>query len=163
MDDSDLLAFAPVPVRFRVHGWTPRRQYFFILLLAHGYRPGRAAALLGMSRKSAYELRRKLGGEGFAWAWDAAMARARERRRAAQRPSLAERARHGEWHPRLQGGHLVGWTHKPANARLMGQLKRLDKQIERLPRDTDPANLDRYLASLAAEGDSSGEKSCVRR
>lgn len=28
MEDSDLVAFAPVPVRFGRDGWTPRRQYF---------------------------------------------------------------------------------------------------------------------------------------
>ncbi|HEV7660450.1 MAG TPA: hypothetical protein VGO55_11455 [Allosphingosinicella sp.] len=30
MDDSDLLAFTPVPVRARADGWTPKNQYFFI-------------------------------------------------------------------------------------------------------------------------------------
>ena len=35
----------------------------------------------------------------------------------------------------------------------MGRLKRLDRQIERLPAGTDPANLEAYLASLRTEGD----------
>lgn len=154
MDDSDLLAFAPVPVRARAAGWTPKKQYFFILGLARGFKPARAAGIVGMTRKTAYELRGKPGAEGFAAAWAAAIARARERRIAARGPSLAERALHGEWHPRLYRGRLVGWTHRPANARAMGLLKRLDKQVERLPPGTDMANLDAYLDRIRPERDS---------
>ena len=66
MDDFDLLDFTPVPVRARTRRLDPRRQYFFILGLARGFTPARAAALLGMTRKTAYELRRKPGAEGFA-------------------------------------------------------------------------------------------------
>lgn len=163
MDDSDLLAFTPVPVRFRADGWTPRKQYFFILGLARGFTPARAAALLGMTRKTAYELRNKPGAEGFAAAWAAAVARARQRRMAARGPSLAERALHGEWHPRLYRGRLVGWTHRPASMRAMGVLKRLDRQVERLPPGTDVADLGRYLDSLGPERDSPDEDSLIRR
>jgi hypothetical protein len=148
MNDSDLLNFDPVRVRARRDGWTPRRQYFFILALARGYTPGKAAALLGMTRKTAYELRARPDGEGFAAAWDSALARAEARRMAARAPSLAERAGHGEWHPRLYQGRLIGWEHRPANARAMGLLKRLDRQVGRLPPETDLAHYERYLASL---------------
>jgi hypothetical protein len=154
MDDSDLLGFDPVPVRARRDGWTVRRQYFFILALARGYTPGKAAALVGMSRKTAYELRARPDAQGFAAAWDAALARARARRMAARAPSLSERARHGAWHPRLHQGRLVGWEHRPDNARAMGILKRLDRRIERLPPETDVRDYDRYLASLDPERDS---------
>lgn len=157
VDDSDLLAFAPVPVRFRSDGWTPRRQYFFILGIARGFAPAKAAAILGMTRKTAYELRKMPGGEGFAAAWAAAAARARARRIAAHGPTLAERARHGEWRPRLYRGRLVGWEHRPANARAIGLLKRLDRQAERLPPGADAAHLDAYLATLPPERDSLGE------
>src|SRR3954463_1116130 len=133
MDDSDLLAFDPVPVRARQDGWTARRQYFFILGIARGFTPAKAAGILGMTRKSAYQLRDRPGAEGFAAAWAGAAARAKARRIAAREASLAERGLHGEWIPRLYRGRLVGWTHRPANARLMGRLKRLDKQIEGLP------------------------------
>jgi hypothetical protein len=153
MDDSDLLSFDPVPVRARRDGWTPRRQYYFILALARGYTPARAAALLGMTRKSAYELRARPDGQGFAAAWAAAVARARARKIAARGPSLSERAWHGEWHPRLHQGRLIGWEHRPANARAMGILKRLDRQIERLPADTGVADYEGYLASLPPERD----------
>jgi hypothetical protein len=163
MDDSDLLAFTPVPLRARRDGWTPKKQYFFILGLARGFGPEKAARILGMSRKSAYALRARPGAEGFAAAWDAAVARARDRRFDARGPSLAERGLQGEWHPRLYRGRLVGWTHRPANARLMGALKRLDRQAERLPPGTDPANLDRFLDPAAAEGHNPDANPRIRR
>jgi hypothetical protein len=150
MDDSDLLAFTPVRLRTRVDGWTPRRQYFFILGLARGFAPARAAEILGMTRKTAYELRERPGSEGFA-------------RMAARGPSLAERALHGGWHPRLYRGRIVGWTRRSANARAMGLLKRLDKQVERLPPGTDAANLHACLDARRPERDSPDEESLVRR
>jgi len=162
MDDSDLLDFAPVPVRARRDGWTPKKQYFFILGIAHGFIPAKAAQILGMTRKSAYELRRKPGAEGFAAAWRAAAARARARRHAARRPSLAQRALHGEWYPHLSEGRLIGWTHRPAGARLIGLARRLDKKVESLPRDAHTAGLEAFHA-ICPERDSSGEDSRIRR
>jgi transposase len=133
MSDSDLLHFTPVPVRGRRDGWTDRRQYFFILALARGDSITKAAALLGMSRKAAYALRARPGAEGFAAAWDSAQSRAAERRLAALPPTLAQRALHGEWHPRFHQGQLIGWDHKPANARLVGLQKRLDRHAGKRP------------------------------
>lgn len=154
MDDSDLLGFTPVPLRGRRDGWTAKRQYFFILGLARGFSAAKAAALLGMTRKTAYELRSRPGAEGFAAAWAAAVARARRRRHEAKPPSLAERALHGEWHPQLRQGRLVGWVHRPAGMRLMGVLKRLDKRITPT---ADAAHFDAYVDSLPAERDTAGE------
>jgi hypothetical protein len=156
MEDSDLVTFTPVPVRSRRDGWTPRRQYFFILALARGHSTTKAAALLGMTRKTAYELRAKPGGEGFAAAWAAAVGRAKARRTAARAPSLAERARQGEWHPRLYRGQLIGWEHRPANARAIGLLKRLDRQLERRSGTDD-------LATRPPEGDDSASNGGIGR
>lgn len=163
MDDSDLLDFTPVPLRARRDGWTVKKQQFFILGLARGFTVGKAAAILGMSRKTAYELRRMPGAGGFAAAWDAALARARARKQAAKAPSLSDRAMHGEWHPRLLHGRLIGWEHRPANARLIGRLKRLDRQVEKLPPDTDPTALNAYLAMLPPERDNSGGETRIGR
>lgn len=163
MDDSDLLNFTPVPVRARRDGWTAKKQYFFILGLAHGFTPAKAAQILGMTRKTAYELGRKPGAEGFAAAWRAATARARERRHAARRATIAQRALHGEWYPRLYEGRLVGWTHRPANARLTGLVKRLDLQAERLPAGTSTSQFAAAFAEIGAERDNSGEDSRIRR
>lgn len=78
--DPDPRAFEPVPLASTRHdGWTPARQRGFIDLLAiHG---GVAAAArgVGMSARTAYRLRDRPGGEGFAAAWDAALDEGRAR------------------------------------------------------------------------------------
>jgi hypothetical protein len=137
-----------VPVRGRRDGWTPERQHLFILALAGGLGTGAAAAAAGMSRKSAYELRARRGASGFCAAWEAAVARHAERRDATLGPTLAERALYGEWRPQIHRGHVVGWSRRPDNMRLIGLIKRLDKAADRLsakggridtpPKDTGP-------------------------
>lgn len=161
MDDSDLIGFAPVPLRMRRDGWTAKKQYFFILGLARGFTPARAAALLGLTRKSAYALRRKPGGEGFAAAWDAAVARARSRRIEAEAASLVQRGMHGEWVPRLYAGRLVGWTPRVTSVGLMRTLNRLDRLCERLPAEAQPA----AMAALreAMEGDTPPAMTSIER
>jgi hypothetical protein len=67
-------AFTPVPGRARRDGWTEERQRAFIAALDGTGCVGRAAAAVGMSRKSAYRLRRRKGAESFAAAWDSIMA-----------------------------------------------------------------------------------------
>ena len=168
MDDSDLLNFTPVPLRGRRDGWTARRQYFFILGLAAGQSADRIARLLGMSRKTAYELRGRPGGEGFAAAWAAASARAAQRRQAAKRPSLAERALHGEWHPRLYRGQLVGWEHRPASDRAIGLLKRLKRHGGKMPTPEQFAAFEAFTREPEgntgpAERDKFGENPAIRR
>lgn len=69
----DLLAFAPVPVRYRHDGWTPERQRAFIEELADCLSPEIAAERVGMSAQTAYRLRRRSGAEGFSAAWHAAL------------------------------------------------------------------------------------------
>jgi hypothetical protein len=165
MDDSDLLAFTPVPLRARRDGWTAKKQYFFILGLARGFTVARAAGLLGLSRKTAYELRRKPGGAGFAAAWDAAVERARVRRIEgrieARAASLVERGLHGEWVPRLYRGRLVGWTHKVTSTGLMRVLARLDKMAACLPADAGAREFDRLLGFIDPERDSPDPMPCA--
>jgi hypothetical protein len=95
----DFLRFDPVPLKARHDGWTPELQLRFIVALARGARPGEAAAIVGMSRQGAYELRRRPGGESFAAAWDAALRFARQVR--IERASAAREAaaRRGEADP----------------------------------------------------------------
>ncbi|MGA9581542.1 MAG: hypothetical protein WBR13_06200 [Allosphingosinicella sp.] len=63
-----------MPVRARNDGWTAERQRAFITALARTGCIGRAAAAAGMSRESAYRLRRRKGAESFAAAWDSILA-----------------------------------------------------------------------------------------
>ena len=70
---APLPSFVPVPVRARRDGWTEERQLRFIASLAHGC-IGKAAGAAGMSRESAYRLRRHKGAGSFAAAWDSILA-----------------------------------------------------------------------------------------
>jgi hypothetical protein len=72
-----LLAFAPVPVRYRRDGWTPRRQRRFIAALAESGCVLAACRRAGKSAESAYRLWRRPDAAGFRAAWDAALRLAR--------------------------------------------------------------------------------------
>ena len=69
-----LPAFAPVPrKKEQARGWTPQRQRLFIEALAGTGSVKSAARAVGLSAKSAYDLRRASGAEGFRKAWEAAL------------------------------------------------------------------------------------------
>ena len=76
--------FTPVPLRARRDGWTPERQFAYVLALAEFGHGGRAAQAVGMTEQSACRLRRRPGAADFnglcAAAWRfAKQRRARER------------------------------------------------------------------------------------
>lgn len=72
---AELLDFAPVPMkRQRFNGWNAERQRRFITALSVMGAVGPAARAVGMGRGSAYRLRERAGAEGFAEAWDIALA-----------------------------------------------------------------------------------------
>jgi hypothetical protein len=68
-----LPAFLPVPLRARRDGWTPERQGRFIGLLAQTGCVRTAAQTLGLSRESAYRLRRHSDAGSFTAAWNTAL------------------------------------------------------------------------------------------
>ena len=74
---TEPLAFTAVPGCTRHDGWTPQRQLAFIDALATIGIVSTAAKSIGMSRKSAYLLRKRVGAESFAAAWDAALEQGR--------------------------------------------------------------------------------------
>ncbi|TPG43557.1 hypothetical protein EAH79_07365 [Sphingomonas koreensis] len=63
----------------RCDGWTPDRQRAFLEAIAEGHTVGSACALVGMAPSSAYALRRRAAGAGFALGWRAANLLAREK------------------------------------------------------------------------------------
>lgn len=68
-----LLAFTPVQRRCRRHdGWTAEHQRRFIVALARTGRVDTAAHSVGRSDGGAWTVRKSLGAESFAAAWDAA-------------------------------------------------------------------------------------------
>lgn len=84
-----LLAFPPVVRRNRRHdGWTPLHQRGFIAWLALTGNVDKAAQAVGRTLSGAWTVRRSAGAEGFAGAWEAALALFHARRRAAQHERL---------------------------------------------------------------------------
>jgi hypothetical protein len=77
----DPTEFRWVPVRRkpRKDGWSEAKQRLFIEVLADTACVGKAAAAVGMTKQSAYALRRAPGGEAFAAAWTAALHQAAQR------------------------------------------------------------------------------------
>jgi hypothetical protein len=71
-DEEDRLFFEPVRLRYRHDGWTPDKQLEFIQALADCGCVDEAARRVGMSRNSAYALRRRPDAQAFRLAWRAA-------------------------------------------------------------------------------------------
>lgn len=71
-DEDDQFDFEPVLLRYRHDGWTPDKQLEFIQALADSGCVDEACRDVGMSRKSAYALRRRPDAQAFRLAWRAA-------------------------------------------------------------------------------------------
>lgn len=71
--DKPAPVFDPAKVRPRHDGWTPERQVAFIEALAATACVDEAARHVGMSRESAYTLRRRPGADSFRQAWELAL------------------------------------------------------------------------------------------
>ena len=72
--------FTPVPLRARRDGWTPERQFAYVVALAEFGHGGRAAQAVGMSEQSACRLRRRPGAAAFNRLCSAAWLLAKQRR-----------------------------------------------------------------------------------
>jgi hypothetical protein len=126
--------FLPVPLRVRADGWTAERQARFIGLLAETGSAASAAAAVGMSRMTAYRLRRRAGAASFAHAWDAVVAVRSGLspcspdfpKRKVTADELAERAHEGAFHVVIHRGKFLRAVRKPSNSALLRHLRRLD-------------------------------------
>ncbi len=147
---SRIPAFTPVPLRPRADGWSPVRQAEFIGLLAQTRCVKQAAGQVGMSRDSAYRLRRKPGAEEFVAAWDAILGVPGAARAKVTLETLFRRIRQGRYQPILRGGRYVGTIRKPDNHALLAALARLDRLL--------PAEGD---AGDGAEGDRKQKRASV--
>src|SRR5690606_37246638 len=101
-------AFVPVPLRTRSDGWTPQRQADFLGALAETRSVLAAARRVGMSRESAYRLRRREEAASFAASWDAALGRETDPRRKVTANERARRAMDGLLKPHFWQGKHVG-------------------------------------------------------
>ncbi|WP_296676376.1 hypothetical protein [Novosphingobium sp.] len=114
--EADLILPPLVPTRPRADGWTPQRQRDFLEALAGSGSVSGAARSVGMSRESAYVLRRRADARGFAQAWDAARLLAAE-----HLVDLAwDRAVQGELRPLVWHGEVVGEVRHYDNRLLLG-------------------------------------------
>lgn len=93
------------PRRARMGGWTADVQRAFLLELTRIGCAGAAAKAVGKSKRSAYLLREKEGAEGFAAAWQQALALGRDHARSV----AIERALHGEIVPQFRNGRFTGY------------------------------------------------------
>ena len=108
-DPKKLIDFAPVPrLRQRRNGWTDLTQRCFILALAELGCVAHAARAVGKTPRSAYRLLDADGAEGFAQAWDHALAFGIER----LRTDAFDRAFNGAMVPVYRRGRLVRTEHR---------------------------------------------------
>lgn len=84
-----------------------------------------------MSRKSAYALRSRAGGEGFAAAWDAAVAIVHRRRVDARMPTNWARAVEGELRPIRHRGRILAWDRRFDDRALVRLLRRTHRLLEK--------------------------------
>ena len=114
--------FDIAPTRNQHSGWTAERQRKFIEHLSLTGSVGDAAALAGVSSRSAYRLRNKAGAESFARAWDAALSLS-----ATRLAAIAwERAVHGRSERFYRDGELVMERKMPSDHLLTWILSRVD-------------------------------------
>lgn len=96
--------FTPVPLRVRHDGWTADRQIAFIEALAETACIEEACRRVGVTRQSAYRLRRRECANGFRAAWDSALDHALHRLEEA----ALDRALNGVPRPIFYKGEQVG-------------------------------------------------------
>ncbi len=126
--------FHPVPLRHRRDGWSEVGQCAFLAQLYLTGSVTAAAQAVGMSRMSAYRLRRREGAEGFAHAWDRIFAAPGSGKAAAPKldwrkvtnPALEERVEAGVVQPVLYAGRFTAIRRKPDNSALLRLLRRHD-------------------------------------
>jgi len=127
------LRFGPVPLRAQHNGFGPQQQLRFIVALARGAGVNEAARSVGMTRQSAYRVRRRPGAESFAAAWDEALRFARGVAAAGRAPSAVPGIE-TVLVPRFYRGRLIGYVQREELAGAMRQLRRLDRIADQLDR-----------------------------
>ncbi|WP_108812615.1 hypothetical protein [Sphingorhabdus sp. Alg231-15] len=153
--------------RARHDGWSPDRQVVFLEALARTGNVRAAARYAGLSRESAYKLRRRPDARAFARAWDAAIIHARD----IFQDDLMDKGLNGwseaVWHQ----GEEVGTRERWSAPLFLAALARLDKMADRIDLAGKPAQVaaERFddlldgigkgedCAALVDEIDASGE------
>lgn len=121
----------------RHDGWSPDKQVTFLEALARTGNVKAAAAYAGLSRESAYKLRRRPDGRAFARAWDAALIHARD----IYQDELMDKGLNGwdeaVWHQ----GEEVGMRTRWSAPLFLAAMARLDKMADGLDLAGKPAQV----------------------
>ena len=138
----------------RYDGWSPERQVVFLEALARTGNVKAAALYTGLSRESAYKLRRRPDARAFAHAWDAALIHARDW----FRDELLDRGLNGWTEAVWHQGEEVGTRERWSAPLFLAALGRLDKMADGIDMDGKPArvaaaNFDALLEGIAEGGD----------
>lgn len=91
----------------------------------------RAAEAVGMSRESAYRLRKRRGAGSFCAAWDAILGPPGTPRPKVTLDPLFQRLAHGTVRPVMRGGRYAGTLQKPDLAALRSALSNADRTLAR--------------------------------
>ena len=152
--------FEPAKLRPRHDGWSAERQIGFVQAIAEGATIDSAARRVGMTRDSAYKLRRRPCGMSFRNGWDAAI----DCNMPELEQAAIERSKNGVVRPIFYKGEQVGeWRHFDERLTMFllrsRRPERYGKWIEHLPGpdldeyDEDPAiRLDGPLTQLEFDG-----------
>lgn len=158
--NAGMIPVSPPSLRHQHNGWTTARQDCFLETLAATGSVAGAARAAGMTRQSAYWLRRQPAGAGFAAAWDAALADAG---RVIEEMAL-DRLIEGEAEVIERDGAVVEVRRRPCDVRLLlFHLRRLeDRRLaatraatpDQIPPDASQvAKLRAEIRQLAAEAE----------
>lgn len=157
--------------RCRRDGWSADRQRAFLEAIAEGHTVDDAARLAGMTKQSAYALRRRAAGASFALGWAAASLLARDR----IADTLIARALEGQVETWTRADGSTVSRHRYDNGLASRMLARLDRAVEEasgpeahaarlvarefdafldlIDREGGPARTGLFLAGRAADGE----------
>ncbi len=121
----------------RHDGWSPDRQVAFLEALARTGNVKAAAAYTGLSRESAYKLRRRPDARAFARAWDAALIHARDIFQDVLLDKGLNGWREAVWHQ----GEEVGTRERWSAPLFLAALGRLDKMADGIDLAGKPARV----------------------
>ncbi|MEP2752729.1 MAG: hypothetical protein ABJP02_04700, partial [Parasphingorhabdus sp.] len=123
--------------RERHDGWSPDRQVVFLEALARTGNVRAAARYAGLSRESAYKLRRRPDARAFARAWDAAIIHARDIFQDELMDKGLNGWREAVWHQ----GEEVGTRERWSAPLFLAALSRLDKMADGIDLAGKPARV----------------------
>ncbi len=144
--NPDQTAFDAAGRTLRHDGWTPDRQRAFLSAIADGETVERACRLVGLSAASAYALRQRAAGAGFALGWRAANLLARDR----VADQLMARALDGQVETVTRPDGSTISRHRYDNRTALTLLARLDRMVEQAPADPAAA-ASSHAARLVAQ------------